>query len=120
MAKNITLTVFMPERRVLEKQVYRIVLPCNGKTLTIIDERAPTLLALDMGLMKILDEDNNTCEEYYVADGAVDIHDNSCTILTESVFNKNDLTLEKVQELYDEFHNPFYEWLLGIFTKEKK
>lgn len=120
MAKNITLTVFIPEKRVLEKQVYRVVLPCNGKTLTVIEGRAPTLLSLDMGIIEILDESFNICEEYYVANGAVDIHDNTCTILTESIFNKEELTLAKAQELYEEFHNPFYEWLINYLSQKKR
>lgn len=120
MAKNITLTIYMPEKRVLEKQVYRVVLPYADKTLTVIEDRAPTLLALDMGIIKILNENDEVIDEYFVADGAVDIKENTCTILTESAFAKKDLSLEKAQELYNEFHNPFYEWLINYLSQKKR
>lgn len=119
MAKNIKLTIYMPERRVLETQVYRVILPCANKTLTVIEDRAPTLLALDMGVIKILDESNNVTDEYFVADGAVDIKENTCTILTESVFAKKDMSLERARELYDEFHNPFYQWLISVLENKR-
>ena len=119
MAQDIELTIFMPEKRVLNKKVYRIVLPTDGGTLTVIKDRAPTLLGLDLGIIKILDENNEVTDEYFVADGAVDIHDNTCKILTESALNKKDLNLEKARELYNEFHNPFYEWLVKYFETKK-
>lgn len=119
MAKNITLTIYMPERRVLEKQIYRVVLPCNGSTLTVIDERAPTLLSLDMGVIKILDEDMNITEEYYVSGGAVDVHDNSCTILTEGFYNSRELSLDKARELLTENQTPFIEWIVNYLQKKK-
>ena len=119
MAQDINLTIYMPEKRVMNKKVYRVILPTDGGTLTVIKDRAPTLLGLDMGILRILDENNEVTDEYFVADGSVDIHDNTCTILTESALNKKDLNLEKVHQLYDEFHNPFYEWLVKIFEKKK-
>ena len=120
MANNIKLIIYMPEKRVLEKQVYRVVLPCNDKTLTVIEDRAPTLLPLNMGIIKILDEDNHVTEEYFIADGAVDIKENTCTILTESALNRRDVTLDYAHELYDEFPNPFYQWLVEFMEKETK
>jgi len=118
MAKDVKLIIYMPERRVVEKDVYRVVLPTDGKTLTVIKDRAPTLLALDMGIIKILDESNEVVEEYFVADGAVDIKNNTCTILTESAINRQELNLEKARELYEEFHNFFYEWLVKYFENK--
>ena len=117
MAQDIELKIYIPEKCMVDTRVYRVVLPTDGKTLTVIKDRAPTLLALDMGIIKILDENDNVTDEYFVADGSVDIKDNMCTILTESVFNRKDLSLEKARGLYDEFHNFFYEWLVHYFER---
>lgn len=119
MANDIELKIYMPERLVLDKKIYRVVLPTDEKTLTVIKDRAPTLLALDMGVIKILNENDEVTDEYFVADGAVDIKENTCTILTESAINRKDLSLEKARELYNEFHNPFYEWLVKVFEEKK-
>jgi len=119
MALDITLKIYMPEKKILEKKVYRIVLPVDGKTLTVVKDRAPTILFLDTGIVQILDEEDKVTEEYFVANGAVDINNDTCTILTEAVINRQELNLEKARALYDEFHNFFYEWLVKFFEKEE-
>ncbi len=113
----ITFKIYMPERLVTDEKVHRVVLPNDGKTLTIIPERAPTLATLDMGIVQILDENNQTTEEFFISGGVADIKEDTCTILTESAFNSKDLDLEKARALYDEFNNPFYKWLVEWFEK---
>ena len=119
MAEDIELEIYMPEKRVVNARVYRVVLPSDGKTLTIIKDRAPTLLPLDMGIIKILDENDNVTDEYFVAGGAVDVKDNTCTILTEAAFHRDELNLEKVREMYAEFNNVFFEWLVKYFEEKR-
>lgn len=118
MAQDIELKIYMPEKLVVDERIYRVVLPFAGKTLTVIKDRAPTLFALDMGIIKILDEQDNVIDEYFVADGSVDIKDNTCTILTESAIHRQELNLEKARELYAEFNNFFYEWLVKYFENK--
>ncbi len=113
----ITFKIYMPERLVIEKNVHRVVLPNDGKTLTVIPERAPTLATLDMGVIKILDEENQTADEFFISGGIADIKEDTCTVLTESAFNRADLDLEKARALYEEFNNPFYKWLVKQFEK---
>lgn len=119
MALDIALKIYIPEKLIFDKKVYRAVLPYEGNTLTVIKGRAPTLLPLEMGAVKILDESNKTVEEYFISGGAADIKEDSCVILTEAVFAKNELDLEKARALNDEFPNPFYQWLVGVFEKER-
>ena len=109
----------MPEKCVVDTHIYRVVLPGFDKPLTVIKDRAPTLLPLDIGIIKVLDENNNVTDEYFVAGGAVDIKDNICTILTESAFHQSELNLEKARELYAEFNNVFYEWLVQYFENKR-
>ncbi len=120
MALDIELKIYMPEKLVLDKKVYRAVLPYEGKTLTAIKDRAPTLMTLDLGVIQILDENDNASDEWLIAGGAADIKENVCTVLTEAAFHKNDLDLEKARALNEEFANPFYEWLVGYFEKEQQ
>jgi len=119
MAKDINLKIYMPERCVVDTQIYRVVLPGFDKPLTVIKDRAPTLLPLNMGIIKVLDENDNVTDEYFTADGAVDIKDNICTILTEAAFHQSELSLEKARELYNEFNNVFYEWLVKYFEEKR-
>jgi F0F1-type ATP synthase epsilon subunit len=119
MAKDIELKIYMPEKKVFDKKVFRAVLPYDNKTITVLKDRAPTLLSLDMGIIQILDETYNTTEEWFIADGMADIKNNTCTILTESCFDKNELSLEKAKELNENFSNPFYKWLIEFYEKQE-
>lgn len=112
MALDIALKIYIPEKLILDKKVHRVVLPSNGKTLTVIKGRAPTLMVVDMGIVRILDDNNQIAEEYFVSGGAADIKEDTCMILTESAINRKDVDLAKACELYDEFCNPFYKWLI--------
>ncbi len=117
MDSSLKLQIYMPEKKVLDKQVHRVVLPCINGMLTVIEDRAPTLLPLDIGIVKILDENNESVEEYFIAGGAADVKENTCTVLTEAALLKKDMNLQKAQDLYQEFNNYFYEWLVKYFEK---
>lgn len=119
MAADISLKIYLPEKLVLDTKVHRISLPSDDMPLTVIRNRAPTLMALDIGAIRLLDENEQTAEEWLIAGGAADIKENSCTVLTEAAVKKDTLNLEKAQALNDEFPNPFYLWLVHYFEQEK-
>lgn len=119
MALDIALKIYIPEKIALDEKVYRVVLPSDGKTLTVIKGRAPTLMVVDMGVVQILDENDRIVDEYYVSGGAADIKEDTCSVLTEAVINRKDVDLAKAQELYDEFANPFYKWLVDTLKNQQ-
>lgn len=119
MAAEITLKIYMPEKLVLNTAVYRVVLPSDNKTLTVIKDRAPTLMTLDMGVLRVLDEHETTSAEWFIAGGVADIKEDTCTILTEAAFNKKELSLEKARALNEDFPNSFYQWLVEWFEREE-
>ena len=118
MSKDVDLTILMPEKVVMNDKIYRAVLSYEDKTITVLKDRAPTLIGLNIGLVQILDETYNIIDEWFLAGGVADIKSDTCTILTEACFNKKDLSLEKAKELDKSFPNPFYKWLVNYFEKE--
>lgn len=120
MALDIQLKIYMPEKLVLDTKVHRVVLPARDMPLTVIKGRAPTLLALGMGLLQILDETNHVIDEWLLSVGSADIKEDTCTILTESAFRKKDLNLDVVKQMYADFENPYYKWLVDYFERETK
>jgi len=119
MASDIALKIYIPEQLILDKKVHRVVLPSDDKTLTVIKGRAPTLMVVDMGIVRILDDNNQVTEEYFVSGGAADIKEDTCAVLTEAAINRKDVDLAKARELYDEFCNPFYKWLIEQLENEE-
>lgn len=117
MTAKIDLIIRMPEKITLDEKVYRVVLPYDDKRLTVIEDRAPTLMALDFGVLQILNEKNEVKSEWFIAGGIADIKENTCVILTEAVCNKNEIDLDKARELYQNFANPFFEWIVKYFER---
>ena len=99
MAENITLQIYTPEKTVLNKKVYRVVLPYGKINLTLIDDRAPTSLVLHPGLLEILAEDDRVVEAYFIDGGVVDAADNVCKISTRNIIKQSKITLEQALEL---------------------
>ena len=120
MPKDIELKIYMPEKVVLNDFIYRAILPFDNKTITVLKDRAPTLISLDMGIIEILNEDFQVVDQWFIANGIADIKQNTCTIFTEACFNKSQLNLETAKRLNEEFSNPFYEWLVKYFEKQEK
>ena len=113
MSLDISLKIYMPEKVALEKKVYRVVLPYNnGDTITVGKGRAPSIITMEKGEIKILDEKDEIVQEFYFSGGIADVKNDECSILTEGIFDKKDLDKEKVLELYQNFPNPFYRWLV--------
>ena len=120
MAKEITFRIYIPSKVIADKKIYRAVLPYGGKNLTVMEGRSPVLLALDMGVISVLNEENQVIEEYLIANGAADITEDSCTILTEGAFNTNDLTLDKIHEMQIGTVNPYYDWMAHYLEEKEK
>lgn len=118
MAGDITFKIYIPSKLIADKNVYRAVVPYGGKNLTVMKGRSPVLLALDMGVISILDEELQVIDEYLIANGAADITEDSCTILTEGAYDVKELTLEKAREMQIEHHSPYFDWMVR-YLEEK-
>lgn len=118
---DIILKIFTPERTALNKKVYRVVLPYGKTNLTLIDERAPTSLLLNKGILQILDTDNQPTAIYFIDGGVVDVANNVCKISTLHLIAESAITEEKAAVLKEsEPQNAeYYQMIIDYFqTKE--
>lgn len=121
MSDNISLKIFTPEKTALNKKVHRVVLPYGKTNLTVIDERAPTSLLLNQGILQILDEENKVVSIYFIDGGVVDIANNVCKISTQHLIAESVITEEKAAVLKEcEPQNAdYYQMIIDYFqTKE--
>lgn len=102
MAKTISLKIYTPEKLAFDKNVYRAVLPDGRLNLTVIEDRAPTSLILEAGVLQILDESDNVVERFFIDTGVVDIAKNECTISTLHLIKTDKITAQKALELVQE------------------
>ena len=117
MAKTIGLKIYTPEKLAFDKNVYRAVLPDGRLNLTVIEDRAPTSLILEAGVLQILDESDNTVERFFIDTGVVDIAENECTISTLHLVKSDKITAEKAHKLIEEEPQTekFYQMIIKYF-----
>jgi F0F1-type ATP synthase epsilon subunit len=120
MAEDIAFKILIPSKVIADKKIYRAVVPYDGKTLTVMKGRAPVLLALDMGVISVLNEKLDVVEEYLIANGSADITEDSCTILCEGAYNTQELDLEKALELKEEHPFPYFQWMAEYLAEKSK
>ena len=118
MAENVTLKIWTPERTAMNRKVYRVVLPYGTTNLTVIDDRAPTSLVINAGVMQILEEQDNIKDWYFIDNGVADIADNVCQISTRHLIEHSHITAEEALKLKEEEpeNTVFYETIHRCLT----
>ena len=121
MAKKIGLKIYTPEKLAFDKEIYRVVLPDGRLNLTVIEDRAPTSLILEAGVLQILDEADNVAEQYFVDTGVVDVAENICTISTLHLIKTDKISAEKANALVAEEPQSakFYEMIEKYFQNSE-
>ncbi|MBO6282092.1 MAG: hypothetical protein J6N49_06150 [Alphaproteobacteria bacterium] len=126
MARNIKLEIYTPEKTALNKNIYRVVLPYGNTNLTIIEDRAPTSLVLHAGPLKILSENNQIEDLYFIDGGVVDVAQNVCKISVCHIIHRRDISIEQAKGLAVEepqnavFYKMIADYINAFETKGAK
>ena len=81
--------------------VDRVQLPAVNGDITILPDRAPTLLLLRNGLLQVLDKDGKPLERYFVKGGVADVARNRCAVSSEKVVSFDKIDVLKAAEKRD-------------------
>lgn len=116
--EDITFRISRPYKVYNTLRVKKVVLPALNGDITILPDRAPTLLLLGNGLVQILDDKNNPVERYFIKGGVADIARNRCAVSTEKVvdYDKHDVinALRKRDEAIHQEDKDFYDMIINI------
>tara|TARA_B100000242_G_scaffold163123_1_gene116628 strand:- start:1271 stop:1654 length:384 start_codon:yes stop_codon:yes gene_type:complete len=82
-----------------EKNAKLVTLPGMEGNLGIMDKHTPIITFLRPGLIKIEGEINNS---FFVTGGVIDFQDDKLNILTDLVFNTNEINSDVVNKLKSE------------------
>ena len=96
--------------------VSRVQLPAVGGAVTILPDRAPTLLLLTNGVLQILDCEGKPLERFFIKGGVADVARNRCAVSTEKVVSFDKIDLRRATEKRDEAILPedktFYQMIV--------
>ena len=79
-----------------EKNAKLVTLPCMEGNLGVMDKHSPIITFLRPGLVKIESESNNS---FFITGGVIDFQDDKLNILTDLVFNMNEINSDVVNNL---------------------
>ena len=82
MENKVHLKIVLPDKVYKEEDVNRVQIPGEYGDLTVLEDRAPSVLTLRSGYIKVLGEQEN---KYFIVGGVANIADNVCEVLTEAV-----------------------------------
>lgn len=117
MDENLTLKIFTPQKNVLNRKVYRVVLPYGKVNLTLIKDRAPTSLILQAGAVQILDKNDQVQEVYFIDGGVADIADNVCNLSVTKFLSGKDINRDfaEAESAKDTEEGCFYKAIADYF-----
>ena len=118
MEKGIIFRISRPYKIYRTSMAPKVVVPGVKGDLTVLVDRAPTLVQLrnGNGLVQILDKSDKVVERYFIKGGIADIARNRCAISTEKVVAYENTSIEKATikrdaAIYDE-DKAYYQMII--------
>jgi F-type H+-transporting ATPase subunit epsilon len=96
MAKTIHLQIVTPRKVVFEGDVEKFTAPGVMGPFQILFNHAPIVAALTPGHLHLTTPDGKT-ENYAVAGGIVELHQNKATVLADAVETKSEIDIERAR-----------------------
>lgn len=104
---SILLKICLPDNKLPEIRSDKVILPIQEGTLTIIDDRAPSLQLLKEGVLQLLDNRNHVTKTWYINGGFADIAENKCAVSTEQILDLDSIKINEIDE--NKTNNVFYK-----------
>ena len=89
--------VVTPERQVMDESVSQVILPAHDGLIGILTDRAPLLLKLGVGEMRVSASGGGKERVYLVDGGVAQMKDNNLTVLTQHATPAAELDSETAQ-----------------------
>jgi F-type H+-transporting ATPase subunit epsilon len=89
-------TVVTPEQQVLDEQVVQAIVPAHDGKVGVLTNRAPLLMKLGLGEMRI-DFPNGQKRFFYIEGGVAQVKDNKLTILTDEATPADQINAESAR-----------------------
>ena len=116
MGKEVNVSIILPARTYLHDTVASIVIPAVRADVDILPDRAPSVFALDFGLVKLFNQNGTLKDSYFIQPGMAEIANNECKIMTQGVISAKEVSAydakKKLAEAESEQMKLFYQMVL--------
>ncbi|MDD4556593.1 MAG: hypothetical protein PHE89_04630 [Alphaproteobacteria bacterium] len=124
MANNVRVKIMLPEMVFRDVNVDKVQVPLKDKNYTLLSERAPTVFALHIGLIQLLDEKNDVIEKFFIKSGVVDFAKGYCRILLDHITEYDAITIAQAkaarEEAVKDDEKAYYEFVETTLMMDKK
>lgn len=86
--------VVTPDQQVFDRKVSAVVFPAHDGQVGILTDRAPILVKLGLGELKLTPANQAASQSFYIEGGIAQMKDNLLTILTEKAVPSADINPE--------------------------
>ena len=116
MVKEVNVSIILPARTYLQESVASVIIPAIRADVDILPDRAPSVFALDFGLVKLLNQNGTLKDSYFIQPGIAEIVNNECKIMTQGVISAKEVSAydakKKLAEAESEQMKLFYQMVL--------
>lgn len=116
MVHEVNVSIILPARTYLQEKAASVVIPAIRADVDILPDRAPSVFALDFGLVKLLNSNGTLKDSYFIQPGMAEITDNECKIMTQGVISAKEVSMrdakQKLAEAESEQMKLFYQMVL--------
>lgn len=113
---EVSYKLVQPEKTVKEGKAWGIVLPGGEINLTVISGRAPSLVLVEDGLLRIIDESGKTLSGFLVRKGMATIANDHCLVASETIIPADGISLDEAleQAKTDSFYQTVADYLVSV------
>ena len=116
MVSEVNVSIVLPARTYLQEKVAAVIIPAIRADVDILPDRAPSVFALDFGLVKLLNQNGTLKDSYFIQPGMAEIANNECKIMTQGVVSAKEVSVndvkKKLAEAESEQMKLFYQMVL--------
>jgi F-type H+-transporting ATPase subunit epsilon len=102
--KLLKLEIVTPQKVLYSGDVVSVTVPGSKSPFQVLFNHAPIVSSLDTGLVKIVDEQNNT-KYYAVSPGFTEVHGNKISILVDKAEEPSRIDSEATRSAIENFKN---------------
>ncbi len=97
MADKVKLIIEMPSAVMPEMEANAVIIPAVAGDVTILSERAPSVFALNYGLVQLLDANLKPTAKYYISSGVADVAQGVIKLMTGRVLKADEITKSEAE-----------------------
>ena len=116
MVSEVNVSIILPARIYLQEKVANVIVPAIRSDVDILPDRAPSVFALDFGLVKLFNHNGTLKDSFFIQPGMAEVVDNECKIMTQGVISAKEVSVfdvkKKLAEAESEQMKLFYQMVL--------